>query len=611
MIKTRVAIAGVKVGDHPPRLGFGAVPQDFGSCPKGIMFMVETFLTRLFGVLLGLFFLVVMHVPVAGIGGGSTVPVACQFHWLVLATMILVGVLRVAHRGVLVVPSYLKYFLLFIFLVLLASLFQPPVSQHAFVFQTAGLVGGLLFFVALHQFIFNEQQRRWVLLVLLIASVLQAGIGLSQISSVTADVGIFGTMEHKNVLATFLATGLVIALRFMLEHPSRRVGDIILFMVVALSMTALVMASSRVGVVGLVLGCLTLAVAWREEFGKVWKRVLTVWGLALVVVIVAIVATQQQRRVQIVVDKVAAAPGFVTETLAVGGDKSYKLGRPLHFEIAWALFLERPFWGQGVGGFSSGFSRVLRDRYPDLTLSNDYHAYQPYNELLRRLAESGVGAGMGLLVMVGAMLVTLWRLGRREGGLGLALMIPIVFYLQVGGLFYDTVVLWATLLLLASFSTAHTVNAVKIPQHVGIRAGLGVLGTGLFVGMALFFINTAMAQRDMTRYMQLLSATRVSRGELLQPALDNFYLRETATRLFMDVRLRIAILRQDRAALREFLQWSKKEREKWPNHVMYLNESRALHAYGDLEAARTLSAEGLRLFPESEISRLRKELHLE
>ncbi|MBF0175164.1 MAG: O-antigen ligase C-terminal domain-containing protein [Magnetococcales bacterium] len=569
--------------------------------------MVQSFLTRSFELLLILFFLVVIQLPIPGEGGGPIVPMASHLHWMILSIIILLGVLQVAWRGVLLISSFLKYVFLFIFSILLAAWFQPPVSMHAFVFQTAGLVGGLLFLVALHQFPLDEQPRKRLLAVILIAGVMQAAMALTQLQT-EDEAGISGALVNKNILATFLATGLIIALLFLLRHSLGRGTIVLLFLAVALSLTTLILASSRAGLVGLVLGCTTLIIARWQAFHQVWKRVLAVWGMALVVALLAVSLSGQQKRVEEMTGKMADLPTFVAESVGGRDGNQYKVGRPLHFEAAWSLFLERPLWGQGVGGYSSRYRDLVRTRYPEVNLNTNDHAYQPYNELLRRLAESGIGAGVGLLLMAGWMLALLYRQGREEGGTLLALMMPIAFDLQVEGLFYDTVALWATLLVLVSLATAYKLTRVNLLHH-GLRAGLATLGLGLFVGVSMFLFNTARAQWDMTRYLYLLRTTRVSRGELLQPALDNLYLRQMATRLFMDVRLRIALLRQDREVIGQFLQWSRKERALWPNHVMYLNESRALHAHGDHEAARSLLMEGLRLFPgQHELSLLQKEL---
>ncbi|MBF0603659.1 MAG: O-antigen ligase family protein [Nitrospirae bacterium] len=569
--------------------------------------MVDTFLTRLYGGLLGLFFLVLVPVPVDGLGGGPIVPVAFHLHWVVMVSIILVGLLRALSRGVVILSSFIKYFLLFILLVLLASWFQPPINGHAFMFQMAGLVGGLLFLMAVQQFPLNEQQRRWVLWILLLAGVIQAGIGLTEIHTV-AEAGISGTLFHKNILATFLATGLVIALLFMMENPWSHWKSLLFFLISSLLMTTLVLASSRMGLGGLVVGCLVLAGARWEAFGTVWKRVLMIWGLALLVVVGAIAGLQQQERVQAVASKISATPTLVMEVAKGEVPAGDKFGRLMHWEIAWTLFLEQPLWGQGIGGYSSRYRDLVRTRYPDANNTNE-HAYQPYNELMRQLVESGAGAGVGMLLMVGALLVQLFRLGRQEGGTLLALMVSIALYFGVGGLLYDTAVLWFTALLLVSFPTASAVREMAIIDSVGVRTGLATVGVGLFVGTVLFLVGTARAQVEMTRYVQLLTSNRISRGALLQPALDNLYLRQMATRLFMDVTLKIAVLRQDRATLQQFLEWSKKERHLWPNYVMYANEGRALNAMGETRAAETLVTEGLRLYPlQPELTAVQKEM---
>ncbi|MEO5328475.1 MAG: O-antigen ligase family protein [Magnetococcus sp. THC-1_WYH] len=573
--------------------------------------MVDTFLVRLFGVLLVLFFLVVMHVPVPGMGGGPVVLVAVHLHWVVLAAMILVGLLRVLNRGTLIVSSFTKYFVLFVLLVLLAAVFQPPINEHAFIFQTAGLVGGLLLLVSFHQFPMDERQRRWILWVLLLATVIQAGIALDQGIWGSQMVGTFG---QKNLLATFVATGFLIALLLAMERQLGYGIIILLSLVSALSMTALVMAGSRSGLLGAVLGLLIVIPSRWGELRYVGKRVLVIFLFAILVTTLIVQRTQQQGSIVAVGQRTATFPATV-KAIVKNDHVEQKTGRILFFETAWGLFLQQPLWGQGMGGFLAKNREFVQARYPTLSGVDGPDATpHPHNEFLLRLAESGVGAGVGMLLMLVDFLATIHKLGRRDGGTYLALVMPVGIYLQVGGAFYESAALWATLLLLVSLPTSQTmVRTVTFRLYAGIRSGMATVAVGIFVGIALFLVNTAWAQVRMTNYMALLESTHVSHGELLQPALDNLYLRQIATRLFMDVRLRIAILRQDRTALHEFLAWSRQERKVWPDYVMVTNEVRAHHALGDVQAASALLVEGERVIPEwkSLGEGLRKELNLQ
>lgn len=575
--------------------------------------MVDTFLVRLFWVLLVLFFLVVIHVPVPGIGGGPVVVVAVHLHWVVLAAMILVGLLRVLNRGTLIVSSFTKYFVLFVFFVLLAAVFQPPINAHAFIFQTAGLVGGLLLLVSFHQFPMDERQRRWILWILLLATVIQAGVGVQVLSKAGSASDMGGVFGQKNLLAMFVATGFLIALLFTMKSRLGIGKVFLLFLMSALSMTILVTINSRAGLFGAILGFLTIVLSRWEELRCVWKRVLMVFVSALLVTILTVQLLQQQDRVRNLVDRATYSTTVAATVKKV--DVERRLGRGLLFKAAWGLFLQQPLWGQGIGGYLAKNREFLQAHYPDLQgkLEPD-STYHPHNEFLLRLAESGVGAGLGMLLMLVAFLVTIHRLGLREGGTYLGLIIPLGLYLQVGGIFYESTALWATLLLLVSLPTSQTmVRTVTFRLYAGIRSGMATVAVGVFVGTALFLVNTAWAQVRMTRYMDLLESTHVSHGALLQPALDNLYLRQIATRLFMDVKLRIAILRQDRTVLHEFLEWSRNERRVWPHYIMYVNEIRAHHALGDDQAASALLVEGKKMTLEWKLEgeQLREELNLQ
>ncbi len=321
-----------------------AVPET-----QNILFRVHLFL-------LYFLFLVVIHIYVPALGGGPIVPIAAHLVWMVLAAIILVAFLTVLRRSRLIVPDYAKYFLLFIVLVLLAAQFQTVVNSHVLLFRTAGLIGGLLFFIALHQFPLTEQQRDRLLLALFAACVLEAAVGLFQVFHPQARELLYfnahwppgsqpsGFMNQGNQLASFLATGLVISFYLIVSKLFDRWPwplRLFFFLSITVIIMTLLETRSRAGVLGAAFGSWVLLATQWKNYHVAWRRLV----LRLVALLVAITIMSVMGRLGI---------------LTTVGNKlaSTVLDKQSRLEIyttALDMFQDRPLWGHGPGGWNGQY----------------------------------------------------------------------------------------------------------------------------------------------------------------------------------------------------------------------------------------------------------------
>lgn len=221
----------------------------------------------------------------------------------------------------------------------------------------------------------------------------------------------------------------------------------------------------------------------------------------------------------------------------------------------------------------------------------------PHNEILYRLAESGLIGGAGLFILLAVFGYGLFKLGRERGGLYLSLLIPIGLHTQFGYPLYQSAAHWMLFLMLCYLPSSHFTKSIPLKLNRAVRLFFAAVISGILILSAVFLIRTFKAQISMTKYSNLLLSKGEINMSLLWTALDNAYLEQTATRFLMDARLRLGLSQHKNDWLRDFVKWSKKERQSTPYPSLYLKEARALYALGSKKEAIDLLDEGLSLYP--------------
>ena len=498
----------------------------------------------------------------------------------------------------------LQYILLFICLSLLSVIFNPILNYHSFLYRTLGLIGGLIFFIALHQFKLSPSERDKLLFIIFISGLIEAGIGIIQYFGPSlrlpfiafSNVGsIYGTFQQPNVFASFIGTAIVISL-FLISRslfrnmsPVNKTGFYVL--VAALSF-ALLASNSTAGFIGIILGIGALFVSRIRIYKTILKYSLS-WFIAVAIGMSCNYITEKvtfKRTTRV----------FTQEDAVVSGSV-----RILYYRISYEMFKEKPLFGHGIGNFGSKslhFQRELIKKNPDyinvLTHATPaIYLSHPHNEILYRLAESGAVGGIGLLILFTAFGYLIFRLGRERGGLYLSLLLPIGFHTQVEFPLYQSIAHFVLFLILCYLPSSHFSKRIPVKVNTTIKTVFLVLISFVFILTISFFIQTLNAHRDIVKYNKFLMSKEEIRPRLLKSALENRYLQQVATRLFMDAKLRIGLTKNNRELIKDFVEWSKNERKVTPYVALFVREVKALHALGLKKEAFNLLDEGLSLYP--------------
>lgn len=333
----------------------------------------------------------------------------------------------------------------------------------------AALIGGMLFTVSLRQCSLIREKTTWLFSALLFAITLQALIATAQLFAVhlvpnffaypTLNNRPYGVFQQVNLLASFIATGLALALvMFFLpirpptHHQKTSIISAILAAMLVLFTALLVWLQSRIGWLGGGVAALALMSLGCKSAPK--KTALSAGFMGLGLVLAMIVMWQ------------GALPSVTHE----GSDHA----RITMLRDTIRMYLDKPFFGWGYGGFEYSFQHFrAAQNLSTLGLGVVRH---PHNEILLWLVEGGIVALCGMLLLAGAGAYTFWRAlhmflpskrsGKKSYPLPMAVMcilIPILLHTQTEYPFTASAPHWAIFLILTAILASQLKITPLIP----------------------------------------------------------------------------------------------------------------------------------------------------
>ena len=385
----------------------------------------------------------------------------------------------------------------------LPVIFTRPEWQSAAVWRLAGLFAGAAFYFTWLQVRTTARQRHAVLYLILSAAVVQALIVLLQLFAPaiaqswipSGSSRAFGIFQQPNVLASFIATGLALALAafvlpgFQLQNsPVERWRRRALAAALVLLPMVLVWVQSRTGWLAgaLVLGLFVLCFFRRYPHAVAIASVLVI-GSTLAAILVLWWGNE-----------LGGALRYASHT---GSNHA----RYTMLRDTLAMIAEKPILGWGYGGFEYSFQHFRINQTPPTVVTEI--ARHPHNELLLWWVEGGVIAlfGMLLLVWAGIKLVVraCWHdqrafaCGKASAGEALALclaLLPIALHSQTEYPFYLSAFHWLVFLLLLAMldrrvsprlGTDAGLKRWRWPMLALSLAALFIMATGFYSGLVL------------------------------------------------------------------------------------------------------------------------------
>ncbi len=569
--------------------------------------MNSDIIKRAYLYILAFLFLFVSHITLMNFGSPLVLP-AAYFIWAAVTVIILLSLIHIFIRWKLTVPDVSIYIGMFLLLLLLSAFFSPVINSHALTFETAGLIGGIILFVSLHQFDISDGQKERVLYMIMASAVIESLIGLFQyfnpgtgvfllVAAVTKNVA--GNFQQQNHLASYIAASLIISLYLLtgaIYSGFAKWQRGLFYLSVMLMAFVLFLTGSRAGVIGAGAGALILLAARTGLFRRKAAD-FAVWFLIVVIAAGTSIAIEKNYHKR---DSALSSVGRKLEnTVDSFTGEDVRDTRITLYLAAVNMIKDRPVFGHGPGNFSSIFMKYkssLAREHPEYSYEPSFTTH-PHNELLYRTAESGLVGGAGLLAVGLSFIFCMYRLGRERGGTYAALLFPLAFQTQVSFPFYVSMLHWVLFIFLLYLPSSHFVKDYSLRRSGILRAGSIAAAATVSLLVIYFLINTLNAQRGMVRYSNELMSKGIINTELLGPSLRNLYLNQVGLRLLMDARLRIGLMKGDMKMLSEFVEYSKEERKVFPHNVLYKREARALFDLGRRAEAHALIDEGLSIYP--------------
>jgi len=544
----------------------------------------------LFWVVSILWLILGMHFFMHNPGGAGLYLPFNAWGWIFASLAIGLGLWQITLRQRLVFSPLQAGLWIGALLLLLPMLYPGFEFKDYAIPRLLGLFAGLLFLFGLYQWRFNRLQRDRLLYLILIAIAIEALLGLVQFYLLTPGNCIgydtkanrpYGIFQQPNVMATFMATGLALAIWLELRREGGRLLMALRYGVIVSAALLLVVLQSRVGQLGGLLALLLLTPQLHRQ--HLLSRV-----LALVILAIAI--------------------GLLSQYWMAGvkrGLEIYQSGgmRSVYWPYAAKLIAQAPWSGWGYGSFESVFlHHYMADKALNPSMVQiEYNLDHPHNEFLYWAIEGGIAPMVGMVIMGGAILWRLMRVRWVNGIALLALVTPILLHTQTEYPLYHAIVLWWLLLTLIYIidseieETAMASCGVSSWWDVTYRPWLllrfmAIAIPLLVVPFMLTAIHTAWV------------VTKYERGGYKDPGLLLDIVNPMAwlTRVEFDVnsvRLMVGLQTNNKVELEAYLKWGQAFVRHTPRANIYANMVIALDALGRTDEASKIRAEALKLYP--------------
>ena len=544
------------------------------------------YMNGVFGVLFIAYWLFCMHFFMHNPGGAGLYLPFNAWGWVFASLVIGLGLWQVTLQQRLIFSSLQAWLWFGGFLLLLPMAYPDFELKDYAIPRLLGLFAGLLFLFCLYQWQLARQARDQLLYLLLGAVAIEALLGLVQYYLLTPGNWLgydtranrpYGIFQQPNVMATFMATGLSLAIWLELRGNTNVWLRGLRYGVILAASLLLVVLQSRVGQLGGLLALLLIAPQLHRQHQLARILGLVALGVGL---------------------------GLASQYGISGvkrGLEVYQSGgmRSVYWPYAARLIVESPLAGWGYGSFETTFlHHYMADKALNPAMVQiEYNLDHPHNEFLYWAVEGGLAPMIGMALMGGALLWRLARAGWVKGAALLALVTPILLHTQTEYPLYHAIALWWALLLLIHVLDAEVEEGMQTASwHEYVYRPwlllrfLAIAIPVLVVPFMLTAIHTAWV------------VTKYERGGYKDPTLLLDVVNPMAwlTRVEFDVnsvRLMVGLQTDNEAELEAYLDWGQAFVRHTPRANIYANMVIALGALGRQEEAQALRTQALMLYP--------------
>jgi len=532
-----------------------------------------------------------MHIVLDTPGGVGLYYSYNVFAWLITSILIALGLWQITLNGKLYYSKMLLWLTLGCLCLVIPVFYDFEFTDHA-IPRILALIGGLLFLFSLYQFNFSKLEALQLLVVILLAVVFEACFGLVQFFILEAgDWGGYivgssrphGVFLQPNVMASFMATGLAIALYLSVKNQftSNKLA-FKLFTSLSLFITSflLILLQSRTGFVAAI-AVIALTAPYLLQKDK--KQFLINLSVIVIAAFIALACLEN------------------SSTPIRGGDVYENVGiRDAQYIVSLDMIKEKPLLGYGYGGFERSFIDHFNNyaiHNPDIgnTITRLSH---PHNEVLFWVVEGGVIALLAFVFFTVGYLLTWRKLPLTRGLLLLALIFPMLLHSQLEFPFYSSNSHWFIFLIMLWQLDRHLLaqeqnyEATTIEKTFLIRF-FALFIPAIFIPFLLTTLHTANIlvehEKNPTSPEALESLNDIINPIAWQSRLDAAVYAHILIKGLGD---------NDKIKLDKYLVWSLKRIKHKPRIGLYENSLLVLKVLGKNKTYESLLLEAKATFPQ-------------
>ncbi|MGL4723264.1 MAG: Wzy polymerase domain-containing protein [Scandinavium sp.] len=534
-------------------------------------------------LLLGIYFIFLMHIYITNNGGNGYALPGNILGVMVMSAVIILSYWQARKFSAVNVSPALGLFTLGAMVLILPLLWSSLPWREVAIPRLLGLVAGLLLYHALLQWSLTRQQRNLLLLLLLAAALGEALLGTAQYWLFAADNRMgynillnrpYGIFQQVNVMASFMATGLAIALCLWRQPQSQRLARLQAGSMLFLAPYLLLLIGSRIGLLAVLLVTPLQFYALYRDSPRRASSALLLMGLGI-------------------------AAALLSLYLQGGGRSLAQLQevdiRLVAWKTALAMLAEKPIIGWGYGTFQSAFLAFLHDLHPQL--SSHYALQHPHNEILYWGVEGGLVAliGLGIVVLGGINSFCLSLHYRKPGfwlrfcGSRWLLLIPILLHTQVELPLYQSAAHGLALILLLRLCETTRRVATPKPVYLLRLAAAGFAGALMLYMVGGMWVNLKLTECERNGLKDVSTLSGVDFPHPQQQRLE--WDRHLAELLHYPAT-------KDPLALERYRRWAESKIFVRPEVSLYLNLISISQLQGDEISAESFYLQARKLFPD-------------
>lgn len=554
-------------------------------------------LTRPFLWSLGLIFVVAMHFFQPNPGGAGLFLPFNLTTWIAVSISLAIGLYETAAKRSLRYSS-LTIGLFFTCILLTIPIFYASAEPQYALTRLVGLWVGWLFFLILQQFSFSIKQKQSMLWLILIGVFIEIIYGYVQYLLLepgnifgynTVQNRPFAIFQQPNVMASFVATGLVLSGYLLARqkqsneyHHSILTG--LLFVFPIISIPLLWVLASRTGWLGGIIGCILL-LPYLKNFLS--KKEFYLWFLAVLLGLgVGYALVQANGGNQLIEQK-----------------SNLESPRRYTFPQTFDMVVEKPLTGYGYGRFEPAYIVYTARQHQ---LNPSYHAGlasmdHPHNEILYWAVEGGIIPLLGLLL---ATLLVLRKIRKISSGARLAtaaLFFPIVLHTQLEYPFYHSAVHWVIFIILIYWIDQLTSQYQSVNFSSITKSLLRVISLVLPIMTAFYMLSALHTNLVLNKFER----SRQINPDILQQVSNPSVWKDRFDWDVYKTQLNIGLKVENPEYIQPFITWSTELIKHKPRPAFYSSLIVAYQGLGEMDKAKAIRHEAAFLFPAEDFSKVR------